>query len=323
MAEKKQSVLAVLDILITYSDENNILSAKEIMNYLKNIYNIEIERRTLYSNIDMLEQAGYIISKFDDNAKGYFLEERQFDKGEILLLCNAIHASHFISIRQSDRLINKLLKTLSKNERSEFKEKVYMPNNQKTINNELIYNIELVSEAIRDRKLIEFEYLTYNYNKELVNKREKTYKVEPRYIVYNDSKAYLIGTNKDYYNFVHYRLDRMHKAHLLDEKVKKLNNDTDAYEYAKNKLFMFGGERIKVIFKCHKDVLNHMIDTFGSEAKIKKLDAEHFILTVYTYSQGAKYFAQQYLDAVEVLEPLQLRKEIKNDIEKALKLYKK
>ena len=51
---------------------------------------------------------------------GYYLQEKQFDKAEILLLCNAIHASHFISKKQSNRLIKKLLKTQSKYEAKEF-----------------------------------------------------------------------------------------------------------------------------------------------------------------------------------------------------------
>jgi hypothetical protein len=86
---KKHIAFAILDILTTYTDEDHILTAKEIMDLLKAKYNIEIERRTIYSNIDVLEQAGYVISKFDDNGKGYYLQEKQFDKAEILLLCNA------------------------------------------------------------------------------------------------------------------------------------------------------------------------------------------------------------------------------------------
>lgn len=101
MAEKKHIAFAILDILTTYTDEDHILTAREIMDLLKAKYNTEIERRTLYSNIDVLEQAGYVISKFDDNGKSYYLQEKQFDKAEILLLCNAIHASHFISKKQS------------------------------------------------------------------------------------------------------------------------------------------------------------------------------------------------------------------------------
>ena len=127
MEGKKYSILAILEVLKRYSDEDHILTVKEINSHLKNEYDLELERRTLYSNVDLLKQFGYDISDFDDNGKGYYLASRQFDKGEILLLCNAIHASHFISSRQSDDLIRKLLDTQSRYEAKEFSDKVYMP----------------------------------------------------------------------------------------------------------------------------------------------------------------------------------------------------
>ena len=74
MAEKKQSLIALLDILVTYSDEEHILNAKQLQDLMQKKYNITVERRTIYSNIEMLEQNGYMISKFDDNGKGYYLE---------------------------------------------------------------------------------------------------------------------------------------------------------------------------------------------------------------------------------------------------------
>ena len=120
MEGKKFSILAILEVLKRYSDEDHILTVKEINSHLKNEYDLELERRTLYSNVDLLKQFGYDISDFDDNGKGYYLASRQFDKGEILLLCNAIHASHFISSRQSDDLIRKLLDTQSRYEAKEF-----------------------------------------------------------------------------------------------------------------------------------------------------------------------------------------------------------
>ncbi len=97
MAEKKQSNMLLLNILKEYSDENHILSTKDLQKLLEAKYGVILERRTIYSNLEILRQAGYKISDVRDNGKGYFLEERQFDKGEVLLLCNAIHASHFIS----------------------------------------------------------------------------------------------------------------------------------------------------------------------------------------------------------------------------------
>ena len=132
MAEKKFLPFIVLQILEELSDESHILSTNELIDHIERRSGISIERRTLYSNIEILEQAGYTINKFADNGKGYYLEKRQFSKGEVLLLCNAIHASHFISSKQSNALIASLLKTLNKYDQKDYHDAVYMPNMQKT-----------------------------------------------------------------------------------------------------------------------------------------------------------------------------------------------
>ena len=104
--------------------------------------------------MELLRDFGYEISEYDGN--GYYLMERQFEKAEILLLCNAIHASHFISSKQSDELIKKLLDTQSKYDHKEFKDKVYMANPLKTSNKQLLFNIEIVSQAIKENRKISF-----------------------------------------------------------------------------------------------------------------------------------------------------------------------
>ena len=71
MAEKKHSVLALLEILKKYSDEEHVLTLKEIQAHLENEYDTVLDRRTIYTNLDILEQFGYEISDFEDNGKGY------------------------------------------------------------------------------------------------------------------------------------------------------------------------------------------------------------------------------------------------------------
>ena len=329
MAEKKYSALALLEILINYSDEDHILSAKEIQNHLINEYGLDLERRTIYSNMDILEQNGYSISRYEDNKKGYYLEDRKFEKSEILLLCNAIHSSNYISNNQSKELITKLLANLSKYQRKEYLDKVFMPNPKKTPNKELLFNIEMISEAIRDKKAIEFEYLSYNTNKELVSKLDKNtnevkkYIVEPRYIVYSDARPYMIVTSKRHTGFGHYRLDRIKNIKIINEMVASLPKEKDAYEYARNKLFMYNGEMIKVTFKCHNRIIDQMLDIFGTNIMIIPHKDNTFSFTTETSTQGAKLLAQQYLDAIEIVEPKDLRKEFIKELEARVKEYKK
>lgn len=322
MAEKKHSNLLLLEILKEYSDENHILSTKDLQRLLESQYGVVLERRAIYSNLDILRQAGYKISGVDDNGKGYFLEERQFDKGEVLLLCNAIHASHFISQKQSKKLIDTLLETQSKYDAKEFTDKVYMPNPQKTSNKELMYNVEIVSEAIRENKTLRFNYLKYGKDKKFTQKRPEPYTVEPRYIVYSDSRGYMISTSPRHEGFTHYRLDKISNAVVGDERSRKLPKDMDAYEYARNKLFMYSGDMETVTFKCDESIMDQMIDIFGSDMNVIDDGSNYFTISVKTSQTGALYLAQQFMEYIELLSPQPLREEFKKHLKDAVKRYK-
>ena len=113
MADKKPSLLCVRRILREQTDEDHMLSTNDILGILQKEYGIKLERRALYSNIDLLIEFGDDISRYNENHKGYYMRDRQFSEGEILMLSNAIHASYFIPQEQSAKLIQKLLDTQS------------------------------------------------------------------------------------------------------------------------------------------------------------------------------------------------------------------
>ena len=321
MAEKKHSVMALLEILKKYSDIDHVLTLKEIQNHLENEYDTVLDRRTIYTNLDILEDFGYEISDYEDNGKGYYLAERQFDKGEILLLANAVHASHFISSSQSDALIRKLLDTQSKYVKADFYDKVYMPNPVKSVNKQLLYNLDTVSEAIRDSRQLQFKYLRYDSRKKLIPRREEPYVVEPRYIVYADARPYMIVTSVNHPGFIHYRIDRMADARILNEKARPLPKRSDPYDYARNKLFMYSGETETVTFRCRNEVMDHMIDIFGPELAVFPEDDEYFRIRVKVPAQGAMYLAQQFMDNITIIEPEELKDEFRKKLKDVKKRY--
>ena len=310
MAEKKMSIFALLEILKEYSDENHILSSSEMIRLLEQKYNISIDRRTLYTNIEMLQNFDYDISTYTDNGKGYYLIERQIEEAEVILLCNAIHASNFIPKRHSRDLIKKLLSTQSKYIAKNFNEAVNVENFNKKENKDFFMSLQVALEAIQEGCCISFAYLRYNHEKELVSRRNDEYSLHPYYLIYNREKVYLIGKTEKYDDFSHYRLDRIKNMHKLDKKVKTLAKHENPYDYARSKIYMYGGKEMMFTLKCHNNILDDIIDLFGKGISIQKSGEEHFVTMIRSSKQGLIYLTLQYLEYMEILEPLSVRREI-------------
>ncbi|MDY5797970.1 MAG: WYL domain-containing protein, partial [Eubacteriales bacterium] len=59
---------------------------------MKAVYSLEVDRRTVYSSVDLLKELGYDISDYKDNGVGYYLRERDFETSEIRLLMDAVYS---------------------------------------------------------------------------------------------------------------------------------------------------------------------------------------------------------------------------------------
>ena len=95
----------------------------------------------------------------------------------------------------------------------------------------------------------------------------------------------------------------------------------DKCEYAKNKLYMYGGDELEVTLKCHNRILDDMIDTFGKEIPIEKVGDDYFLTTIHSSEQGVIYLAMQYSEYMEIVKPRELRSKMVEVLTKALKKY--
>ena len=166
-----------------------------------------------------------------------------------------------------------------------------------------------------------FNYLHFNGDLKLERLDDIIRIIEPRYIVYADGRPYLIVTGRKEHHITHYRLDRISNACLLTEASDPDFKMEDAYEYANNKLFMFSGKMIKTTIKCKKRVLDSMIDIFGTDLILFTPDSDHYEFTIEVNRNGILFLAQQYLDAIEITYPEDVRSEIKHRLKAALDAY--
>ena len=64
-----------------------------------------------------------------------------------------------------------------------------------------------------------------------------------------------------------------------------------------------------------------IFDIFGKDVSIEETKNDQFIITTKSSSQGIVYLGLQYLDHLEVIEPLDVREQISNIIKQNSKKY--
>lgn len=149
---KKLALLRILDILKNYSDYDHHLTQDDIIQYLKKDYDLTLERKAVSRNLSLLKEAGVEI---DSDRNGSYLAVREFDDTELRILIDGVLSSRFISPKDSEDLIARLCALSSKH---------FSPANKhiftvsKEENSQLLYNMDIINEAIERKRQIEFVF---------------------------------------------------------------------------------------------------------------------------------------------------------------------
>ena len=113
-SKSKLKLLYILKILNELSDEDNPLTVNDIIKELAK-YEITAERKSIYSDLSLLEECGVDICKYQSKTHGYFIGTREFELPELKMLVDTVQASKFISNKKTIELIKKLENQTSKN----------------------------------------------------------------------------------------------------------------------------------------------------------------------------------------------------------------
>lgn len=307
MVTDRANAICLLEILKEYSDEDNILQMKDIITKMNMIYDLKPDRRTIYSAIALLIELGYDVSLYEENGIGYYLRNRDFEPSEILLLTDAVCSFPFIPARQSEELIRKLQQQLSSSKRKNYKHLTVVRQDKKTNNKQIFYNIDILDDAIQNKKQVQFSYLQYGLDKKLHLRRNDPYIVNPYGMVYMNEHYYLICSMTGFEKTSLYRIDRIKDISVLESKRDKKPQNQNEVQDA---IYAFSGKPENITMYCNNLILNDVIDKFGTDIRLSQKDEDSFILRMSVPPQGIKFWALQYLPYVEVVEPEWLRDEI-------------
>ncbi len=319
MYSSKCSIILILNILEQYSDKDHILNSTKMIELLKKEYEFDIDRKSIRNNVSHLKEIGYDISDFEDNGKGYFLNERKFEPSELTMLIDAVASSKFIPTKETNELINKLQSLQSKYNQKIVKDVGIHKSNTKTLNKDIFLNLEILQEAIIKKKKVAFKYCTYDLNKNLVPRSDKKYVRSPYSIACANENYYLICNYDKFEELSNYRIDLMKDIEMLGETAKPLPLNYDIEKHINKSIYMYRGESQKIKLLCNNFILKDVIEKFGDNVSLKKQDENQFIATIDVNITGVEFWIMQYLKHCKVLEPKELKDTIKENLENYLK----
>ncbi len=278
----KPKLLILRDIFLEKTDENHALTVSELIKELS-MYGISVERKTLYDDINILTAYGLdiVISK-RSHSNTYYVASRTFQDEELQVLANAVASSKFLTNKKSNELIKKLEKLTSVYNAKELKRTIYIEGRVKNFNEQIYYNINSLHDAINRKKKITFRYFSYALNKKKEYRHNgEVYAVSPYYIVWENDYYYLICYCDKHQNISRYRIDRMVNVNVSEESYK-VPNDTEQ-ELAKSlrsTFSMYGGDKKIVTIEFANELIDVIIDRFGSDVRITKKSDSTFNVSV-------------------------------------------
>lgn len=328
MASSKLKTLYIFKFLNDYTDENNPLSTTELIDMLSQV-GIKTERKSIYSDVKILNQIGFDIVSTRSPKKGFFMAHRQFQLSEVRLLIDAVSSAGFITPKKTEELAEKLESLVSKNQAQELASQVYIDSNTKCSNEEIYYVIDTLHDAIIHGNKVSFIYNKRDIDVE--NKKsytEKRFKVSPYALLWKEDHYYLVCNNEKYDNVMNLRLDRMKHLKELDEPCRDMSEVTeyrdtfDVSDYSSKMFNMFSGKTEKVTILCDLDMREQIMDRFGAKVPLTAADSKHFKTTVdAAVSDGLASWIMKFGNKIKVLEPQSLAVQIKEKSLSIVELY--
>ena len=343
---KKMLIINILDILKKYSDEEHRLSQKDIIDILHKDYQMTADRKSVKRNLMNLIDYGYEINysealrmaptKDGGQEETYILSdfylERDFTDSELRLLIDSLAFSKHIPNKQCKELTEKLAGLSNQYFRARVKYIRTLPDNAPQ-NGQLFYTIDVIDEAIAERRQISFHYNYFGTDKKLHPAKNpdgtvKTYVVNPYQMAAANGRYYLICNYDNHNNAANIRVDRITDIKLLDmpakshRKIPELQGGLNLPKHMAEHLYMFAGAGVPVTFRVSKRILSDVIDWFGKDISFFDESEDEISVRVTVNREAMRCWALQYCRFVRVLTPADLRDTVRNDLQAAADGYR-
>ncbi len=321
---QKLRILYVKDYMLKYTDENHPVTVMQLIEFLSS-HGIMAERKTIYSDFELLKYYGLDIVMAKGKSTGYFVASREFELAELKLLVDSVQSSKFITSRKTLSLIKKIENLTNVYDAGSLQRQVYVHNRVKSMNESVYINVDAISEAISNDKMINFKYYRYKIDKSREFRHDgMIYKISPFALIWDDENYYMLGYDTNAEKMKHFRVDKMYgiRSAKASRDGKNIFKNIDMSNYNTKVFGMYGGKQQKVKIRFENYLIEPVIDRFGRDVFIIDEKDSHFSVTI-DAQISPQFFAWAFGfgDACEILSPPEVREEMKEISQKLVKMY--
>lgn len=327
---QKIKLLKIYDILRTESDKEHPMSTHDLLERLRD-EGIKCERKSLSSDIALLNEYGYGVQVKHARQNLYYLASRDLSLHAIRFLIDATQSAVFLSRAQTKEIVSAIAMLAGTNKAEVLKDNVLCFDKLKHSNDKVLETITDLDRAIERRNRVSFEYHLRGVNGKEKPKTEngqiKRYKAEPLAMTYHGGYYYLIAFYEKYRDIVSYRIDRMREVRVEEETFSP-NQYAVQFKNGemKNSMNAFGmwvGKTEPVTMRLLNEHAGDIFDKFGEGTRLYPDGDTKFLVTVEVNPKDPVFWGwcMSYGNELEILSPSGLKEALLGRAEEIFAMY--
>ena len=242
-----------------------------------------VEKKTLYSDIAVLDSEFTMKLEYNPRKKGYRLTNPQFDLSELRMLVDCVQFSTFITEEEVCSLISKIKLLSVESDRASLERPVLVKDRISRTKDSFLKRLDTIHQAIAAKRQISFCYHYYAPDHgDSVKTSERIFIVNPRQLVLVDGTIYLATYDNGPVRYPGIEVAEMTKVKMLssacdttpDPQIQEANElfrQLDEEESAAQKV---------VSIRFHNAATQSVLAVFGEDTLLIPHDESHFIANV-------------------------------------------
>ena len=320
---QKLKLYYLAKIMVSKTDEMHGLTLAQIKEELEE-YGITADRKSLYDDMGALGELGIeVMGEQSGKYYVYYVVKKEFNLEELQILVDALSSSKYVTDSKANELTRKLAGMTSEFEAGQLKRQCVVQGRIKSMNDSAYANMDEIAQAIALNRQVEFEYLQWNLQKKL-EPVDDPYVVSPWSFYWDNGNCYLVAYVKDTDRIELFRVDKMRKIEVLDQKRAGRDHfkQFDLASLSKSCLGTQNGKNEKVKIKFNNEILDNIIDHFGKEIDIKNA-AKGWSEATLDVVVNDQFYAWMFSQgkAVNILQPKKVKEEYKTKLSEIMEQF--